>query len=57
MSSPWTRASGLPPTGIFERVEFACERADVLPSEFGPLPMLDTRLEALWLLPCLEGHR
>lgn len=38
-------------------MHYSTEHAGLLPSGSDPLPMPDTRLEALWLLLCLEERR
>jgi hypothetical protein len=38
-------------------MHYSADHDALLPGGFGPLPMPDTRLEALWLLLCLEERR
>jgi hypothetical protein len=38
-------------------MHYPTDHDDLLPSGLAPLPMPDTRLEALWLLLCLEERR
>lgn len=38
-------------------MHYSTDHSALLPGGFGPLPMPDTRFEALWLLLCLEERR
>lgn len=38
-------------------MHYSADHDALLPGGFGPLPMPDTRLEAFWLLLCLEERR
>lgn len=51
--STWERHFGFLPNPM----HYSADHDALLPGGFGPLPMPDTRLEALWLLLCLEERR